>query len=104
MGDETPDPALIPDYHFLDPANDFAVVPRDHLHMRVDYRLIISNLLDLSHVSFLHDGILGNAQTAIADIEWKKAPDEVEVSRFSANVSPPEMFDLMFLNDQGQNA
>jgi len=102
MGDEPADPRLIPDYYFLDPANDFQIVPRDHLHMPVDYRLIISNLLDLSHVSFLHEGILGNTETAKADIDVTKEPGRVEVSRFSRNVLPPEMFDLMFRADGSQ--
>lgn len=99
MGDAAADPSLIPDYFFLDPANGFQVVPRDHLHMPVDYRLIIANLLDLSHVSFLHEGILGNTETAKAKIDVTTAPGRVEVSRFSRNVPPPEMFDLLFRAD-----
>ena len=100
MGEGPADPDLIPDYYFLDPANGFDVIPRDTLHMPVDYRLIVANLLDLSHVSYLHDGILGNADTTAANIEVETGSGKVEVSRFSENVTPPEMFDLMFCNDQ----
>ncbi|MDF8332522.1 aromatic ring-hydroxylating dioxygenase subunit alpha [Novosphingobium cyanobacteriorum] len=44
------DPALIPDFSFIDDASD----ARDHLVMDVNYELISDNLLDLSHAEFLH--------------------------------------------------
>lgn len=47
---ERADPALIPDFSFIDDNSD----ARDHLVMDVNYELISDNLLDLSHAEFLH--------------------------------------------------
>lgn len=47
------DPALIPEFGFLDAADRFAVV-RGYIHAACSYQLIADNLLDLSHTPFLH--------------------------------------------------
>ena len=61
MGEpEKADVALIPDFSILDPDSDNPAFGRDWIRMKANYRLIIDNLLDLCHVSFLHEGILGN--------------------------------------------
>ncbi|RZF60715.1 aromatic ring-hydroxylating dioxygenase subunit alpha [Sphingomonas populi] len=49
------DPALIPDFSFIDDVRD----ARDHLVMNVNYELISDNLLDLSHAEFLHTETFG---------------------------------------------
>lgn len=49
---------------------DLRLIPRDgapiagHLEMAVDYRLVIDNLLDLSHVPYIHPGTLAPARMA----------------------------------------
>lgn len=48
---ELADPALIPDFTFIDAG---ATVQRSHYVMGVNYELIADNLLDLSHAEFLH--------------------------------------------------
>lgn len=98
MGEGTPDPGLIPRYNFLDPANGFSVTTRETLMMPCDYRLIIDNLLDLSHIAFLHDGILGNAETACAEISVASGERSVEVTRISRDIPVPQLF-AMLLND-----
>jgi vanillate O-demethylase monooxygenase subunit len=49
--------------------------------MNADYRLLIDNLLDLSHVSFLHRGLLRNEETENAEIQVQQASDSVAVTR-----------------------
>jgi len=44
------DPATIPDFSFLDGQN----VRRCYSHFRANYELLADNLMDLSHVDFLH--------------------------------------------------
>ncbi len=99
MGDRTPNEAAIPDYSLLDAADQSTTSARDCLQMDVDYRLIVDNLLDLSHVSFLHDGILGNEETIRADIQAEERDDTVTVSRYMPDVPPPELFDMLFRRD-----
>lgn len=53
MGDPPrADPALIPDLSALD-AEDFEC-SRDYLAVKANYQLVTDNLLDLSHVAYLH--------------------------------------------------
>src|SRR5690606_22107250 len=59
MGEKEADALLIPDYSCLDQGSQVAS-KRDWLTMNANYRLVIDNLLDLSHVPFLHKGLLGN--------------------------------------------
>jgi vanillate O-demethylase monooxygenase subunit len=49
--------------------------------MNADYRLLIDNLLDLSHVYFLHRGLLRNEETENAEIQVQRASDSVAVTR-----------------------
>ena len=59
MGDPTSaDPALINDFsQSMDPAKRF--VGKDYLLARANYQLEIDNILDLSHIEFLHGSTLG---------------------------------------------
>lgn len=98
-GEQPADPARIPDYSLLDDAEPGTVSARDHLEMDVDYRLVIDNLLDLSHVSFLHEGILGNAQTVAAQIDVREQGESLTVSRYMPDVPPPGLFDMLFRRD-----
>ena len=62
MGDpDLADPDLIPDCHFQD-SPDWASIPA-YIHYKADYRLILDNLLDFSHLTFVHEGTLGGSAT-----------------------------------------
>ena len=97
VGDATPDLAAIPDFDLLD--TDENVTRRDHLVMDVPYDLIVDNLLDCSHTSFLHDGILGTAGMLDSGTEVRQEGTTIHVRRFSASVEPPGMFDMLFKAD-----
>jgi phenylpropionate dioxygenase-like ring-hydroxylating dioxygenase large terminal subunit len=103
MGDPAlADPALIPSFPMLDENSGFQLTKRDGIRMEAYYQLITDNLLDLSHVSFLHDGILGNADTIPADIKVEQNGTQVVVTRAMKNVRVPGMFDLLFRRDGGR--
>lgn len=57
MGDEAPDPALLPDYGELDNGHPNAV-GYTYMHMPVNYELIIDNVMDLSHIDHVHGEII----------------------------------------------
>lgn len=65
MGDPArANPDTIPDCHYQDdPA--WASVP-DYMHYKADYRLILDNLLDFSHLTFVHENTLGGSATIAA--------------------------------------
>ena len=63
MGDQPADESKIPDFGVLDNVPELHTTKRDSIVIKANYQLIIDNLLDLSHTSYLHEGILGNADT-----------------------------------------
>lgn len=98
------DPDLIPDFSILDPDKDdeTQISRRDWIKMEAGYELITDNLLDLSHVSFLHEGILGNEDTIAADTLVDHEGDRIFVRRLMQNVEVPGLFDLLFRRDGGK--
>lgn len=96
-GDREPDLSTIPEFARLD--TDDSTTRRDHLVMDVPYDLIVDNLLDCSHTSFLHDGILGNEGMLDTATEVRQVGNTVNVIRSSESVPPPGMFDMLFHND-----
>jgi vanillate O-demethylase monooxygenase subunit len=57
------DPALadadkIPDYHWFDDPNWGA--KGEYLHVNSNWQLIVDNLLDLTHLAFVHETTIGN--------------------------------------------
>ena len=62
MGDKPADPSKVPDFSVLDNVPEMHATKRDGITIKANYELIVDNLLDLSHTSYLHEGILGNAE------------------------------------------
>jgi phenylpropionate dioxygenase-like ring-hydroxylating dioxygenase large terminal subunit len=92
MGGAPTDPAKIPDFGVLDNVPELYATKRDSITIRANYQLIIDNLLDLSHTSYLHEGILGNADTVESDITAEQDGNDVVVGRHATNSMPPGMF------------
>ncbi len=99
MGDAPPDESLIPDFHVLDADSPLPISKRDCLKMAVGADLIVNNLLDLSHVTFLHAGILGNEEMAAAEITVEERGNTLYVRRESLRIPPPELFDMLYRRD-----
>ena len=92
MGGAPADPAKVPDFGVLDNVPELHTTKRDSIVIRANYQLIIDNLLDLSHTSYLHDGILGNQDTVESEITVEQDGDDVVVGRHATNSIPPGMF------------
>jgi vanillate O-demethylase monooxygenase subunit len=92
MGEATADPAKVPDFGVLDNVLELHTTKRDSIVIRANYQLVIDNLLDLSHTSYLHEGILGNADTVESEITVEQEGDDVVVGRHATNSTPPGMF------------
>src|SRR6185312_8710557 len=89
MGAAPADAATVPDFGVLDNVPELHTTKRDSIVIRANYQLIIDNLLDLSHTSYLHEGILGNADTVESDIKVELDNDDVVVSRYASGVTAP---------------
>jgi len=92
MGDTPADAGKVPDFGVLDNVPEIHATKRDSITIRANYQLIIDNLLDLSHTSYLHEGILGNADTVDSEITAEQDGDDVVISRYATNSAPPGMF------------
>jgi phenylpropionate dioxygenase-like ring-hydroxylating dioxygenase large terminal subunit len=92
MGDAPADAGKVPDFGVLDNVPELHTTKRDSIVIRANYQLIIDNLLDLSHTSYLHEGILGNADTVESEITFEQDGDDVVVGRHATNSTPPGMF------------
>jgi phenylpropionate dioxygenase-like ring-hydroxylating dioxygenase large terminal subunit len=95
MGEKAADAAKIPDYSCLDDRPALHVTRPGYLKVAANYELVVDNLLDLSHISYVHVGILGNADTANADVAVDQKGDVVSVSRISKNAETPGILKMM---------
>jgi vanillate O-demethylase monooxygenase subunit len=83
------DPALIEDFHFLDdPAWRFG---GNYLHVESNYLLLVENLLDTTHLPFLHPDTLGTGAFARSEFEVSREGDRITVARWLMN-EPPAPF------------
>lgn len=96
MGDKPADPATIPDYRVLDNVPEFCSTKLDTIKVEADYKLIVDNLLDLSHTCYLHAGTLGNADTIDSNIEVEQEGNDIIVSRLATNAEPPGMMKMLW--------
>jgi vanillate O-demethylase monooxygenase subunit len=101
MGDRAPDESLIPDFNIFDKADPSIVSKKEWMRMNANYMLINENLLDLSHASVLHHGILGNDEMIPAEIKVEQAGRQVRVSRWTPGVPAPALYDQLFNRDGG---
>lgn len=67
---ELADPAAIPDFSCMDPAQWH--VGKGYLRAQAHYQLEIDNILDLSHIEFLHPGTLGSDAVKQATTELRQ--------------------------------
>jgi phenylpropionate dioxygenase-like ring-hydroxylating dioxygenase large terminal subunit len=95
MGEGAPDLSKVPDFSVLDNVPEMHATKRDRITIRANYELIIDNLLDLSHGSFLHEGILGNSETVEAEITVELDGNDVVVGRHAPNASVPGLFAIL---------
>ena len=88
MGDPAlADPAKVPDLHWNDDP-DWAGDGR-RIHAKCDYRLVVDNLMDLTHETFVHGSSIGQRAVAESPFRITHTDDSVEVSRWMTDVDPP---------------
>jgi phenylpropionate dioxygenase-like ring-hydroxylating dioxygenase large terminal subunit len=92
MGDAAKaDTAKIPDMPWLsDPK--WATTP-GNLHVKTNYQFIIDNLLDLTHVTYVHKNTLaGDPREATTPTKTERLNDGVRVGRWMIDFVPPPLF------------
>lgn len=101
MGDSAlADPANIPDLHWNDDpawAGDGRVI-----HAKCDYRLVIDNLMDLTHETFVHGSSIGNRAVAEAPFEVTHTKKTATVTRWMLDIDPPPFWAYQLRKKNGQ--
>lgn len=91
MGDAAQaDDSLLPKMPGLD--QDGWIPFGNHLRVKAHYQLLVDNLIDLSHESYVHTSSIGNDHVAETPIEVRREGDEVFVDRIMRDIAPPPFF------------
>ena len=90
------DPALanpddIEDFHWMDDPGWRA--KGELMHLKGNYKLLVENLLDLSHLSFIHATTLGTSAVAETPMKFDRSDRHVTVTRWVMDSTPPPFFE-----------
>jgi phenylpropionate dioxygenase-like ring-hydroxylating dioxygenase large terminal subunit len=84
------DEALIPDLRYNDTPG--WTVTGGVLKVQAHYQLLVDNLLDLTHETFVHSKTIGNKAVAETPMESRVEGNEVHVQRVMRDTPPPPLF------------
>jgi phenylpropionate dioxygenase-like ring-hydroxylating dioxygenase large terminal subunit len=92
MGDPTKaDPAKIEDLPWLD-SPEWTATP-GYLHLKSNYLLLIDNLLDLTHVAYVHKRtIAGDPREATVPTKTERVENGIRNGRWMIDFVPPPLF------------
>jgi vanillate O-demethylase monooxygenase subunit len=69
-------------------------------HIACDYRLMVDNLMDLTHETYVHTGSIGQKEIDQAPVNTKADGDHVITSRFMDNVMAPPFWQANLRGNQ----
>lgn len=85
------DPADIPEIPWLDDPG-WTTTP-GYIHVATNYQFILDNLLDVTHVAYVHKNTLaGDPAEATTPTRTERLPNGVRVGRWLLDVAPPPLF------------
>jgi vanillate O-demethylase monooxygenase subunit len=91
MGDAAlADPASIHDYHWNEEPGWKPVF--GYTHVEAEYRLVVDNLMDLTHETFVHPTSIGQTAVAETAITTTMENGKVKVSRLMPGIPAPPLF------------
>jgi phenylpropionate dioxygenase-like ring-hydroxylating dioxygenase large terminal subunit len=96
------DPSLVPDLHWNDDpgwAGDGGLI-----HLRCGYKLIVDNLMDLTHETFVHNSSIGQRSIAEVPFEVTHGSRSATVTRWMENVEAPPFWRMQLEWKRGKPA
>jgi len=93
------DPSKVPDMHW----NDDPAWAGDGKMIRVacDYRLVVDNLMDLTHEAFVHGSSIGNREVAEAPFVATHGDRSATVTRWMENIDAPPFWAAQIRHGRG---
>jgi vanillate O-demethylase monooxygenase subunit len=82
------DPAKIPDFHWND-GTEWVGEGGTFYSLKCDYRLIIDNLMDLTHESYVHAGSIGDDNVTAAPFDVTHTDRTATLTRWMMDIEPP---------------
>lgn len=89
---EAADPAAIPDLFWAD--KEGWAYGGGVYHVKSDYRLMIDNLMDLTHETYVHAGSIGQKEIDEAPVHTRSGDGEVITSRMMDGVKAPPFWQM----------
>jgi len=86
------DESLVPAFEFFD--NPAWAYGGGLYHIHCDYRLMIDNLMDLTHETYVHASSIGQKEIDESPCVTKVDGDHVTTSRFMENISAPPFWQM----------
>lgn len=96
------DPKLLPDLHWNDDP-EWAGDGR-RIHLQCGYKLIVDNLMDLTHETFVHGASIGQRSIAEVPFEVTHGPNSATVTRWMIDVDPPPFWKMQLEFKRGEPA
>lgn len=96
MGDAPADPALLPDYSSLGEGHPNAL-GHTYILLKANYELLIDNVMDLSHVDYVHSEIISTRGQLTPQKAAVKESDRAVVTRWEWQQTPPMLIFANFL-------
>jgi len=85
----------IPDMHWNDdPA--WTSATGNTIHAQCDYRLVVDNLMDLTHETFVHGSSLGHRAVAESPFDVTHGPHFATVTRWMRDIFPPPHWAMQY--------
>jgi phenylpropionate dioxygenase-like ring-hydroxylating dioxygenase large terminal subunit len=81
------DPAKVPDLHWNDDPEWTG--DGETIYVKCDYRLVVDNLMDLTHETFVHGSSIGNRAVAEAPFDVTHGSHTATVTRWMMGIDPP---------------
>lgn len=95
MGDPAAaDPAMIPDFDGLDPEQ--YAINKGYMHTPANYEYMTDNIMDLGHIEFLHQGLLGSEAVRRALTDVRQDGNTVHSDRMTSGEILPGVLEDIF--------
>ncbi|WP_445219671.1 Rieske 2Fe-2S domain-containing protein [Bradyrhizobium sp. Pa8] len=82
------DPAKIPDFHWND-GKQWVGEGGTFYQLKCDYRLVVDNLMDLTHETYVHAGSIGDEAITAAPFDVTHTDDTATMTRWMIDIEPP---------------